>query len=249
MTSAVPQPASTGAMTSSFDVRLVAEYDGSADVVEWYERAKLLCELRGVALISVLPLRLTGGAFAVWSQLPAESRGSLEAVRDTLYAAFALDQFAAFDAFTSRRLRPGESPDVFLADLRRTAALFGGVSDRQLVCAFVSGLPDSVRHAIRTGSRADGLDLPGALARSRAVLSDECVAAAAAAAPRSDPRPRAGPPRGDPRPRAGPLFPTRRPRRCWTCGEVGHISVSCPRNTAGNFSGDGESVPVSSPAQ
>ncbi|KAF0292156.1 hypothetical protein FJT64_001032 [Amphibalanus amphitrite] len=62
-----------------------------------------------------------GGAFTVWSQMPAASRGSLVEVQETLYAAFAMDSFAAYDAFCCRRLRTGESPDVFLSDLRRLA--------------------------------------------------------------------------------------------------------------------------------
>ncbi|XP_043226567.1 uncharacterized protein LOC122383837 [Amphibalanus amphitrite] len=57
--------------------------------------------------------------------MPAASRGSLVEVQETLYAAFAMDSFAAYDAFCCRRLRTGESPDVFLSDLRRLAVLFG----------------------------------------------------------------------------------------------------------------------------
>lgn len=88
------------------------------DVMEWLTRAEILYQLRGVTLDSVLPLSLTGGTFAVWSQLPTSNRGSVAAVHDPLYEAFALDQYAAYEAFTARRLRPRESADVFLADLR-----------------------------------------------------------------------------------------------------------------------------------
>ncbi|XP_043235723.1 uncharacterized protein LOC122388597 [Amphibalanus amphitrite] len=131
----------------------------------------MLCRLRGVPVESVLPLRLSGGAFAVWSQLPAHSQSSLVAVRGALYAAFALDQHAAYEAFSARRLRPGESADVFLADLRRLAALFGGLPERALTCAFVAGLPDDVRQTIRAGSKAEGLDLTTIVVRARAILS------------------------------------------------------------------------------
>ncbi|KAF0310060.1 hypothetical protein FJT64_018880 [Amphibalanus amphitrite] len=129
----------------------------------------MLCRLRGVPVESVLPLRLSGGAFAVWSQLPAHSQSSLVAVRGALYAAFALDQHAAYEAFSARRLRPGESADVFLADLRRLAALFGGLPERALTCAFVAGLPDDVRQTIRAGSKAEGLDLTTIVWRPRQV--------------------------------------------------------------------------------
>ena len=172
----------TPAPSAAFDARLIEEFDGSSDIVEWFTRAELLCQHRGVPLISVLPLRLTGGAFSVWSQLAPDSRGSLDDVRTALYEAFALDQHAAYGAFTARQLRAAESADVFLADLRRLAALFGGVPERTLICAFIAGLPDSVRQVIRAGSRAERLSLQDVLTRARAVLSDERLAVAAAAA-------------------------------------------------------------------
>ena len=234
-------PAVTAA-TTPFDVRLVPEYDGTTDVVEWFTRATLLCEMRRVDLMSVAPLRLAKGAFAVWSQLPAGDRRSPIAVRSALFAAFALDQFAAYDAFSDRRLQPGESPDVYLSELRRLAALFGGVSDQTLLCAFVGGLPDSVRQTIRAGTRADSLDLNSTLARVRAVLNDDrSVVMAVVTAGSTARRGIAGrghTPRGQ-----------HRLRRCWTCGSPDHISPQCPVRGSGNDSGDVASAPVSSPGQ
>lgn len=196
----------------------------------------MLCEFRGVALETVLPLRLTGGAFAAWSQLPADSRSSLTAVKGALYAAFALDQYAAYEAFTARRLQPSESADVFLADLRRLSALFGGIPERALVCAFVAGLPEDVRRTIRAGSRAEELSLVSIVARARAVLSDERVAAAGMSAVRD----------GDQSSTQGRnLLRTRRLRRCWTCGQPGHFAAVCPQ-TENNIGGV-VSVPASSP--
>ena len=57
-----------------FDARLIPEYDGSTDVVEWWTRSEMLCRLRGVDAETILPLRLSGGAFAVWAQLPQDSQ-------------------------------------------------------------------------------------------------------------------------------------------------------------------------------
>ena len=62
---------------TSFDVKLIPEYDGSGKqtVVEWLEKLELVCKLRGVTdNASVIPLRLTGGAFAVYLQLGESDR-------------------------------------------------------------------------------------------------------------------------------------------------------------------------------
>ncbi|KFD49690.1 hypothetical protein M514_09387 [Trichuris suis] len=112
-------------------------------------------------------------------QLPDDEKKDAEKVKKALLAAFAVDPFVAYEQFSGRRLRSVESPDVFLADLRRLASLFGGVSEKALACAFVAGLPDSVRQLLRAGSRLENLGLDQILARARAVLIDECPAGVA----------------------------------------------------------------------
>ena len=52
---------------------------------------------------------------------------------------FAVDPYEAYELFIARRLRAGESPDVYLAELRRLASLFGGMTDKALAYAFVAG--------------------------------------------------------------------------------------------------------------
>ncbi|KAK4329283.1 hypothetical protein Pmani_000317 [Petrolisthes manimaculis] len=162
---------------SNFDLRLIPEYDGSdkQSVIEWLEKLELVCKIRGVAdVASVIPLRLTGGAFAVYLQLPEKDRKSTEKVKEALISAFVIDPFMAYEQFAARKLQKGESPDVFLAELRRLASLFGGMSDKGLACAFVVGLPENVRQLLRAGSRLESLDLSQILTRARAVIKDDC---------------------------------------------------------------------------
>ncbi|KHJ42490.1 zinc knuckle, partial [Trichuris suis] len=89
--------------------------------------------------------------------LTDKEKKSAEEVKRALLAAFAVDSFVAYEQFVARRLGGDESPDVFLADLRRLVSLFGGVSDK----------------ALRGGSRLEELNLSQVLARARAVITDD----------------------------------------------------------------------------
>ena len=70
---------------------------------------------------TVLPMRLSGGAFAVYQQLGEKEKKEYKAIKKPLLDAFAVDRFQVYNEFISRKLRPGESVDVYLADLRRLA--------------------------------------------------------------------------------------------------------------------------------
>ena len=166
-------------------MRLIQEFSGDAtlNVVEWLEKAELVCNLRGIAhLESVIPLRLSGGAFAVYQQLPDADKRDSGNITKALRTAFAVDSFTAYEQFVGRRLQPGETVDVFLAELRRLAVPFGGLSDKLLACTFVAGLPDTVKQLLRAGSRMDELPLAHILTRARAVLTDDVGVAAAVSA-------------------------------------------------------------------
>jgi len=169
------------------ELRLIPEYGGSADqdVVEWLEKAELVCSLRAIAKPeTVIPLRLTGGAFAVYQQLPPEEKRDFCKIKQALYTAFASDAFMAYEQFIARKLQTGETVDVFMAELRKLAAPLGGLSDIVLSCAFVAVLPDTVRQLLRASSRMDTLTIEQLLARARAVMSEESDVAAAVGGPK-----------------------------------------------------------------
>lgn len=229
--------------TVQFDMRLIPEFDGhNLPVIEWFEKAELVCRLRGVSrLQDVLPLRLTGGAFSVYQQLDDADKGDATKIKSALLTAFAIDKFAAYEQFISRKLRRGESVDVFVADLRHLATLFGGVSDSALICAFVAGLPQETRHTLRASSRADCLNLADVISRARSLLVEETAGVVAASHAVDSTRRRVS------------------QVKCRRCGSRGHVASECrssvsaiicykchqPGHIARNCQGNGEGEAVS----
>ncbi|KFD51336.1 hypothetical protein M514_07741 [Trichuris suis] len=111
--------------------------------------------MRMTDTVQVIGVKLTGAAFDVYDQMPIEDQSNPEKVTERLLADCAPDPFMAFQEFKVRRLRDGETPDAFLAALRRLAQLAGGVSDTALASAFVAGLPEQTQESMRAGARME----------------------------------------------------------------------------------------------
>jgi len=248
------------------ELRLIPEFGGggSQDVVEWLDKAELVCELRGISRPeTVIPLRLTGGAFAVYQQLTSADKKDFDKIKRALYTAFAADSFLAYEQFIARKLQPGETVDVFLAELRKLATSLGGLSDKVLSCAFVAGLPDAVRQLLRASCRMDTLTVEQLLARARAIMTEESDVVAAARIDVTSSRKFTGATSGPVcyecnlpnhlakdcllRRRTGTVARGGRGRgeiRCFRCACYGHIASSCP----GKGVGERPSAPAFSPS-
>ena len=203
----------------AFDPKLIPLFDGTdagQSVVEWVEEAELVCRLSGVKHIEcVVPMRLSGGAYAVYQQLSEEKRADFACIKDVLYTAFALSPVTAYKQFAARRLRPGETVDVYLAELRKLATQFGGMTERGLVCAFIAGLPEHAENLLQATTRVDDLPMSDILARARAILKDRLAGTESAAAAAQLPR----------RQEKGVTAL----RRCYVCQEPDHMTRDCPR--------------------
>ena len=58
-----------------FDLKLIPEFEGSASVVEWIEKAELVCKMcQGKHMELIIPLRLMSGALTVFQQLKEEDK-------------------------------------------------------------------------------------------------------------------------------------------------------------------------------
>ena len=104
--------------------------DDDEHVVEWLEKAELVCNLRAIAhLESVTPLRLTS-TFRRLSATPWREQTDSRKITKALRTAFAVDSFTAYEQFVGRRLQPRETVVAFLVVLRRLAVPFGRLSDK-----------------------------------------------------------------------------------------------------------------------
>ena len=111
------------------ELRIITEFsdDATQNVVEWLEKAELVCNLRGIAhLKSVIPFRLTGGAIVVYQQLHDADKQDSVKITKTLptVTAFAVDSFTTYEQFVTRRLQSRETVDVFLTELYWLAVTF-----------------------------------------------------------------------------------------------------------------------------
>ena len=79
---------------------LVSQYDGSGEFSEWIQKLELVAKLQKVdELHVVLPLFLSGGAFAVYQGLSDEIKEDYKEVKNALTTAFSASPLTAYEEF------------------------------------------------------------------------------------------------------------------------------------------------------
>ena len=154
------------------------------------------------------------GAYAVYQQLSKKKRADFACIKDVLYTAFALSPMTAYKQFAAHHLRPGETVDVFLTELRKLTTHFRGMTERGLVCTFIAGLPEHAEKLLQATTQVDDLPISEILACARAILKDSLSGTESAAAAAQLP---------------GCQKEATALRRCYVCQKPNHMALVCPR--------------------
>ena len=157
----------------AFDLKLIPLFDGSdsgQSIVECFEKQSWYVDWVGGSISNVSSWCVCQAA-----HMPCTSNWEVHKYRvhkDNTIHSLALDPFATLKQFTVRRLQPGETVNVFLAEPHSLAVLFGGMSDHCLQCAFIAGLPEHAEELLQASSRMEDLDLSHVLAWARTILKN-----------------------------------------------------------------------------
>ena len=230
---------------------VVKVFEGTGDFASWLKKFQLACKLRKVKddeMATTLPMFLESQAFDVYDQLDEGTASDYDRLKAALLSAFCVNSFGAYEQLKGRRLQGDESPDVYLADLKKYLSLCEGgeLPAGVLRCSFVAGLPLEVQsqvlsvQEVHKKSAEELLPLVKSMLSARKVLSlpsEQLMGAAAATS--------SGPGKSTPVGRMGasaksqPIREGARPPRrgsgCFNCGGEYHIARNCPtKSNSGN---------------
>ncbi|XP_067930525.1 uncharacterized protein [Watersipora subatra] len=154
-------------------IKTYEDVEKSGDFSERCDKLELVAELQNITELKYLvPLFLSGPAFAIYKQLSADTKKEYALIKQELLTAFGVNNFCAYGQLQRRIYKKGETVDVYLADLRRLVALIDQtVPEPLLKCAFVAGLPIDVATQIKSISAVEKLSLSELATRARMIMS------------------------------------------------------------------------------
>lgn len=116
-----------------------------------------------------------------------------------------------------RPLHPDESVNMFLADMKKLAGLFGGISEQGLTCGFIAGLPAHVKQLLCASSRMEDMNTNQLLDLAQAIMKDQIATEEMVAATIS--------PGGADK---HPNVKRRESMRCYQCSGWNQLARDCP---------------------
>jgi hypothetical protein len=211
---------------------LISTYDGHGDFSQWIEKLEFVAKLQKIEdLASFMPLFLEKGAFAVYQSLTDVEKRDYTDVKKALTLAFSADQFQAFDLFVTRTLKPEESVDVYYADLKRLLNLVDKSSAEDILkCAFVRGLPGSLRSQLTSACVLNKMSVETIVNRARSLRRAE---AGSTCFMTEIPNKNDVEEKVCYNCRKSGHFAQdctfKKQRRCFTCGDTEHLANNCPK--------------------
>ena len=127
------------------------------DVTEWLQRYEICCKANSwneQTKARKLPTLLEGEALAVWLDMSEVDQASYAAVKENLLKKLKPAEFVSLDEFHRRKLRPDETPTLFLHELKKTLQLaipdLDDDSRKKLLRhQFLAGLPSEISRQLR----------------------------------------------------------------------------------------------------
>ncbi len=91
----------------------------------WMRKLRQMARLYQVEkdLVILIPSFLEERAYAVYEQLPDTVQVDPKLLEQSLYDAFSVRRYGAFEKLRTRKMKDDETVDIFLADIKRLAEL------------------------------------------------------------------------------------------------------------------------------
>ena len=212
----------------------------NGDVSEWFKRFEICCaanEWNDATKALKLPTLLEGEALAVWLELTGETQENYSDAKKELIKKMAPQSFVSMSDFHKRGLHPGEPISVYVHEQKKLLdqampELDKNAREQLLLHQFLAGIPPHVSRAIRAAADVSSLDK--AVERARLLMAVETPHTAAVSTDTTQ---------SELQELKGqisllteqvavlstsPQHPRARPKRCNTCGGIGHFWRDCP---------------------
>lgn len=215
------------------------------DVTEWLQRYEICCKANSwndQAKAQKLPTLLEGEALAVWLDMSETDQADYATVKENLLEKLKPAEFVSLDEFHRRKLRPDETPTLYLHELKKTLQqaipdLDDAARKKLLKHQFLAGLPSEVSRQLRITNESE-LGVLVDRARLLMTIDDKvCSIEREAAEKENSEVQKLQEQVASLTEQVAALTTTRRSRtiRCFACNKLGHTQYECRSRRRANI--------------